>query len=98
MRAGKNTSRIWRFVVAIAVVAMLAPLFVVGAKAGPAPAQGNELESAGEWSAPSTVYIPETGHSIDGVFLDYWRYNGGVSSFGNPITPEFNLNGHTVQY
>jgi lipoprotein-anchoring transpeptidase ErfK/SrfK len=98
MRAGENTSRIWRFVVAIAIVAMLAPMFVAGAKAGPAPAQGNELESAGEWAPPSTVYIPETGHSIDGVFLDYWRYNGGVSSFGNPITPEFNLNGHIVQY
>jgi lipoprotein-anchoring transpeptidase ErfK/SrfK len=98
MRAGENTSRIWRIVVAVAIVAMLAPMFVAGAKAGPVAAQGNDLDSASQWAAPRTVYIPETGHSIDGVFLDYWRYNGGVSSFGNPITPEFNLNGHVVQY
>src|SRR5262245_4022832 len=38
------------------------------------------------WTPPQTVYIPETGHSIDGVFLDYWRANGGYWSFGNPVT------------
>jgi lipoprotein-anchoring transpeptidase ErfK/SrfK len=90
--------RAWRFVAAMAIVAMLAPLFVVGGSAAPAPAQTNGLDRAGEWSAPRTVYIPETGHSIDGVFLDYWRFNGGAGVFGNPITPEFTLNGHTVQY
>lgn len=30
----------------------------------------------GNWSAPRTVYIPETGHTIDGVFLDVWRASG----------------------
>jgi lipoprotein-anchoring transpeptidase ErfK/SrfK len=50
------------------------------------------------WSPPSTVYIPETGHAIDGVFLDYWRANGGYWSFGNPVTSELNEGGHVVQY
>ncbi len=51
-----------------------------------------------DWSAPRTVYIPETGHTIDGVFLDSWREWGGVAAFGNPITPELEENGGIVQY
>ena len=50
------------------------------------------------WNPPTTVYIPETGQSIDGVFLDVWRAWGGNLSWGNPITPEFEENGRTVQY
>ena len=37
------------------------------------------------WSPPTTVYIPETGQSIDGLFLDLWRSGGGALSSGNPI-------------
>ena len=51
-----------------------------------------------DWSAPRTVYIPETGHTVDGVFLDVWREWGGASAFGNPITPELEENGRIVQY
>ena len=51
-----------------------------------------------DWSAPRTVYIPETGHTVDGVFLDTWREWGGASAFGNPITPEIEENGRIVQY
>jgi hypothetical protein len=52
-----------------------------------------------EWAPPTTVYIPETGQTIDGWFLDLWRESGGAGAFGNPITPEFTLpNGHVVQY
>ena len=58
----------------------------------PAPAP------AVDWAPPRTVYIPETGHSIDGVFLDVWRAWGGALSWGYPITPEFEANGHIVQY
>src|SRR5687768_9185119 len=51
------------------------------------------------WSPPSTVYIPETGHSIDGLFLDLWRSGGGTLSYGNPITPEFTEDeGQIIQY
>jgi hypothetical protein len=51
------------------------------------------------WSPPATVYIPETGQSIDGLFLDLWRSGGGALSYGNPITPEITeAKGKIVQY
>ncbi|HEV2109391.1 MAG TPA: L,D-transpeptidase [Thermomicrobiales bacterium] len=51
------------------------------------------------WSPPRTVYIPETGQTIDGWFLDLWRQAGGANAYGYPITPEITLyNGHVVQY
>ncbi|MFT4039448.1 MAG: L,D-transpeptidase, partial [Thermomicrobiales bacterium] len=58
---------------------------------GPPPGYQN-------WSAPTTVYIPETGHSVDGVFLDAWREWGGTTAWGNPITAELNEDGVVVQY
>ena len=58
---------------------------------GPPPGFAN-------WNPPRTVYIPETGQSIDGVFLDVWRAWGGAASWGLPLTPEFQENGKIVQY
>ncbi|MDF3039945.1 MAG: ErfK/YbiS/YcfS/YnhG family protein [Thermomicrobiales bacterium] len=58
---------------------------------GPPPGFAN-------WAPPRTVYIPETGQSVDGVFLDSWRAWGGTESWGFPLTPELNENGHIVQY
>ena len=56
-------------------------------------------QSGNDWSPPATVYIPETGHSLDRLFLDLWRNAGGASAFGYPITPEITQdNGHIVQY
>ncbi|MGB3328776.1 MAG: L,D-transpeptidase [Thermomicrobiales bacterium] len=55
--------------------------------------------SADDWSAPRTVYIPETGHTLDQLFLDMWRGSGGAAAYGNPITSEITQkNGHVVQY
>jgi hypothetical protein len=55
--------------------------------------------AAAEWSAPRTVYIPETGQTLDQLFLDAWREGGGASSYGNPITPEITRDdGVVVQY
>lgn len=51
-----------------------------------------------DWAPPTTVYVAETGHSVDGVFLDLWRGWGGASGFGNPVTPEIEENGRIVQY
>src|SRR5690606_20552433 len=52
-----------------------------------------------EWYPPQTVYIAETGHTLDRLFLDLWRGAGGAAAFGYPITPEITLeNGHVVQY
>ena len=58
---------------------------------GPPPGYQN-------WDPPRTVFIPATGQSVDGVFLDAWRDWGGEASWGNPITPEFDDNGIIVQY
>ncbi|HET9495176.1 MAG TPA: S8 family serine peptidase, partial [Chloroflexia bacterium] len=41
---------------------------------------------------PSTgdqVYFPETGHSLKGPFLKFWRDHGGLAIFGYPISEEF---------
>lgn len=75
--------------VVLATAALLLTMFAP--LVGPASAQ--------EWSAPRTVYIEETGQSLDQVFLDVWRDGGRESSYGFPITPEITLdNGHVVQY
>jgi hypothetical protein len=82
-----NRVRLWRLVGIIAALMMVtAP--IVGAY----PIDPN-------WSPPSTVYIPETGQTIDGLFLDLWRSGGGALSYGNPITPEISEpEGHIIQY
>ena len=35
------------------------------------------------------VYFPETGHSLKGAFLKFWRDHGGLAIFGYPISEEF---------
>ncbi|MGI8483626.1 MAG: L,D-transpeptidase [Thermomicrobiales bacterium] len=35
------------------------------------------------------VYVSETGHSVSGTMLDYWRTTGSASGFGNPISEPF---------
>src|SRR5215208_6416455 len=79
--------RLWSLIGVVAVL-MTAAAPAVGAY----PVDPN-------WSPPSTVYIPETGHSIDGLFLDLWRSGGGALSYGNPITAEITgEKGQVVQY
>ncbi|MDP9363019.1 MAG: L,D-transpeptidase [Chloroflexota bacterium] len=51
-----------------------------------------------DWAPPRTVYVPETGQTVDGVFLDLWRGWGAANGFGNPITPEIEEDGRLVQY
>lgn len=64
-----------------------------------APLTANTAAQEGDWSPPSRVYLPETGHTLDQLFLDLWRNAGGASSFGYPITAEIEQsNGHIVQY
>ena len=43
--------------------------------------------SAQAWSAPRTVYVPTTGHTTDGLFLDLWRAERTL--LGDPVTEEF---------
>jgi hypothetical protein len=74
-----------------AIVTVLMPALT------PAPAAAQIVDP--NWSPPPTVYIPETGQTLDRLFLDLWRNGGGVYAYGNPITPEITLpNGHIVQY
>ena len=53
---------------------------------------------------PNSILFPQTGKRLGGVFLDYWRANGGLAQQGYPITNEFTeqseLDGkkYTVQY
>ena len=49
---------------------------------------------------PTSVYFPQTGHTLSLGFLDFWRLNGGVPVFGYPITNEMpeSETGQTVQY
>lgn len=81
----KGGSRAFLFALTALLTVLLAPAAV-------------SVSAQDDWAAPRTVLIPETGHTIDGVFLDVWREWGGVSAFGNPVTPEFTENGRTVQY
>jgi hypothetical protein len=49
-------------------------------------------------------YYPETGHNLGGAFLEYWDANGGLFSFGYPISEEVQETNsedgrtYTVQY
>lgn len=48
-------------------------------------------------------WFPEVGHSLSGGFLDFWQRNGGLATFGYPISEPFeelNNDGQmrTVQY
>ncbi|MDQ6694822.1 MAG: alkaline phosphatase family protein [Chloroflexota bacterium] len=52
----------------------------------------------------NSLLLPQTGHKVGGLFLDYWQQHGGLAQQGYPITDEFtevsDLNGkpYTVQY
>ena len=49
-------------------------------------------------STDTSVYFPETGHTLSNAFLTYWQANGGLSQFGYPISEETSDNGVTVQW
>ena len=63
----------------------------------PGPALAYSVDA--DWSPPTTVYIPETGQTIDRLFLDLWRSGGSEATFGYPITPEIaEPDGRIIQY
>lgn len=53
---------------------------------------------------PGSVRFAETGHSLGGAFYEYWRANGGLATFGYPISEAFeeqsaqDSKAYTVQY
>ncbi|MDQ5826476.1 MAG: CAP domain-containing protein [Chloroflexota bacterium] len=49
-------------------------------------------------SKKDLMYFNETGHSLGGAFLSFWKANGGVRVLGFPITEPIQEGGWTVQY
>jgi hypothetical protein len=47
---------------------------------------------------PSLVTFPETGYSLGGTFLGFWRTHGGLEVFGYPINAEALVNGQVTQW
>jgi hypothetical protein len=47
---------------------------------------------------PTSQFFDETGFTVGGGFLQFWKTQGGLTIFGYPITEEFVEKGHTVQY
>jgi len=43
-------------------------------------------------------YFTETGHVVQGAFLNYFNLSGGLTVFGYPRTDELSEDGHVVQY
>ena len=43
-------------------------------------------------------YFPQTGHHLSGVFLKTWQADGGLMTFGYPLTEPIQQDGTTVQY
>jgi lipoprotein-anchoring transpeptidase ErfK/SrfK len=54
--------------------------------------------SRAAWSPPNEVYVSQTGHTLQGGFLSYWRNNGAATFLGDPISEQITENGITVQY
>jgi uncharacterized protein YkwD len=44
------------------------------------------------------IYFQETGHSLSGAFLSFWRANGDIRVLGYPITEPVTINGFLTQY
>lgn len=82
-RSARFTFAVLGFCIALLAAAFLAPSR--GALAAP-------------WSPPTAVYIPETGHHLEGAFLTYWREHGGATLLGNPLTEQVQEQGLTVQW
>lgn len=56
-------------------------------------ASGRENEAAFVRVAtvpPGVTYFVQTGHTLGGIFHAYWRANGGLTTFGYPISEPFN--------
>lgn len=69
-----RTRRRWASAVAVAVFSIVVSLLT------PVTA------FAQDWSPPRTVWVEESGHTVDGYFLDEWRAYPDL--LGNPITEE----------
>ena len=86
---------------AMLAIVMTALLATPAAAFDPPPGQVWARPSAQELGIPEEnmprflgqsqidAYVPETGHSVTGYMLDYWRANGAETVYGNPISQPF---------
>lgn len=44
------------------------------------------------------IFFHETGHSLSGAFLSFWRANGDIRVLGYPISEPATINGFLTQY
>lgn len=70
---------------------------------GMSAGQGSGLLPARNASAQafwgvSNVYFEQTGHHLSDEFLDAWQANGGLRTFGYPISERLEEDGRVVQY
>jgi LPXTG-site transpeptidase (sortase) family protein len=55
-------------------------------------------------TGPTATFFPETGHTLDNGFQNFWQMRGGLAIFGFPISEEFQEQNasdgqlYTVQY
>ncbi|MBF6613354.1 MAG: hypothetical protein IVW55_09525 [Chloroflexi bacterium] len=49
-------------------------------------------------NSSSSVYFRQTAHYVKDAFLNYWLMNGGLTTYGYPISEEFVSNGVSMQY
>ncbi|MDQ3930942.1 MAG: hypothetical protein M3328_17585, partial [Chloroflexota bacterium] len=49
-------------------------------------------------SKEDNVYFGPTQHSVSGPFLDFWRDNGGLATFGFPLSESFKDDGSEYQW
>jgi hypothetical protein len=60
---------------------------------------GREFPPAAQTgSTADRVYFEQTGHTLGGVFLQFWQASGGMAVFGCPISEEVLEGGVSVQY
>src|SRR5690242_19777605 len=49
-------------------------------------------------NSSGSVYFRQTAHYLKDAFLNYWLMNGGLATYGYPVSEEFTRNGVTMQY
>jgi len=63
-------------IICCALLLALAPLLALPHVAAAAP-------------GAETIFVQQTGHTLDAPFLSYWQSGGGLTRFGYPISDEF---------
>lgn len=56
------------------------------------------VPSTGPAPLPGSVYYPETGHWLDGQFVETWQDRGGLAQFGFPIGEPVEIDGKLIQW